>query len=316
MAKKKQFDWTTHTKPARILSPAQEAAFSAGVLQPLLDAALEDPAVRFEIRARSANLYRDGVSLLRVTGDGPFIAEVDNGGAIVRSEIDSAEAERLAALLGIQSEEPAPRRAVLHALAAANAGADLFADELVIVDTEYNLGQRKLDLVGLHRSEGVTGPGGFANPVLVFGDVRCCGQTLTGNSGLAAVGADLAEFAKALSGDHLARAKSEIADLVTQKVRLGLLPADLELRGFTDELPELLVVFSEFDVADPAHDRPLIDLAEKLAARHYPAGKLLFAHYLDTPGFGEPEMALREGEVVSYRAFKAYRQAARAGSSE
>lgn len=314
MAKKKQFDWRTHSKPARGLTAAQEAGFTTGPLRPLLDAVLADPAYRMEIRPRAAHLYRDGVSLLRVTGEGPFIAEVDatDTGAPARMELSSAE--QTDALLGrliVPEGDERPRRAVLHALSSANSGTDLFSDELVIIDTEYNVGQRKVDLVGLRRSEGVTGPGGFANPGLVFADVRCCGQTLTGNSGLAAVVADVAEFAKALSGEHLRRAQAELVALTAQKVRMGLLPEALELRGFTDALPEVLVLFSDFDVADPAHDRPLIDLAEKLAARHYPAALLTFAYYAETPESGDADMALREGEIVSYREFKTYRHQAR-----
>lgn len=314
MAKKKQFDWKTHSKPVRALSEAQEQALLGGTLRPLLDAALSDPRYRLEIRPRASHLYLEGTSLLRVTGDGPFIAEVDSaGGPAIRSELTDSEASShlVRSTSDAAGSVPMPRRAVLHALAGANQGTDLFGDELVVIDSEYNVGPRKMDLVALRRSEGVTGPGGFANPVLVFIDVRTGTQPLTGNTGLAAAAADFAEFAKALSGEHLERAKAELAALTAQKVRLGLLPAELELRGFTDEPPELLIVFSEYDVLNEVHDRAMIELAEKLAARHYPAGRLYFAHYIDTPLPGEEGMSLREGEVVSYREFKSYRQAGR-----
>lgn len=313
MAKKKQFDWRTHSKPVRGLSAAQEAALVGGALRPLLDLALSDASYRLEVRPRSAILYRSGTSLVRISGEEPFIAEVESSdGGVERREIGSAEQTTgLVADLNAMSAATPNRRGVLHALASVNSGGDLYADELVVIDTEYNVGQRKVDLVALRRSEGVTGPGGFANPVLVFGDVRCCGQSLTGNAGLASVAADVAEFAKALSGEHLARAHAELVDLVAQKVRLGVLPPELEVRAITDALPELLVVFSDYEVTDPVHDRALIDLAEKLAARHYPAGRLTFAHYVETPEPGDHSMALREGEVVGYRDFKAYRHAER-----
>lgn len=312
MAKKKQFDWRTHSKPVRGLSATQEAALVGGELRPLLELALSDASYRLEVRPRSASLYRHGTMLVRITGDGPFVAEVESPGGIERREIATVgQSTGLADELHAMVPSAPNRRAVLHALASVNSGGDLYSDELIVVDTEYNVGQRKVDLVALRRSEGVTGPGGFANPVLVLGDVRCCGQSLTGNAGLASVAADVAEFAKALSGEHLARAHAELVDLVAQKVRIGVLPPELEVRAITDALPELLVLFSDFDVTDPSHDRALIELAEKLAARHYPAGRLTFAHYIETPEPGDHSMALREGEVVGYRDFKAYRQAER-----
>lgn len=320
MSKKKQFDWKTHSKPARLLSAAQEQGLLQGDLSSVLRYALDDPSARLEIRPRAVNLYRDGASLMRLTGDGPFTAELDSvtGGPPERVQV--ADASDVAGLLAqlqemhagaVDSSQATSRRSQLHAVASANSGGDLWNDELVVVDTEYNLGQRKLDLVALRRTEGVTGPGAFANPELIFVDVRCCGQTMTGNAGPAAVGSDFAEFAKALGGEHLQRAKEEIVALVGQKIRLGLLPANLELRGFDEKLPELLVLFVAENVADARHTEPIAALHEKLTSRRFPAELLTFGHYAAAPEFGDHGAALREGDVMNYREFKAYRQSLR-----
>ncbi len=319
---KRQFDWRTYSKPERILSPAQEDAFSAGILRPLLDLASTGPEFRFDIRARSANVYYRGASLVRVSGEGPFVAEIDNaGGGVERFEI-AAAADVSAVLARIQEDrdsldealaagtEQRNERAYEMAIAAGNDGADLWEDALVVIDTEYALGKRKIDLVALGRTEGVTGPGGFANPLLVFVDLRVPGQPIGGSGGLAAVAGDLAEFVKALGGEHLQRTREELTALVAQKVRLGLLPADLEVRAIDDRMPQLLVAFAEYDIAEPVHDVAIIELHEKLTARHFPTERLRFVDFTMVPPDGDG-LALGPDDAMNYREFKAYRTSGR-----
>lgn len=320
---KRAFDWRTYSKPVRLLTQTQETEFRTGMLRPLLDWADGDPRSRFEIRARSAGLYHRGVSLARIGGDGPFTAEIEIAEAAQPERVALPDDASVAALVERLQETrwaidvaaqkgtaERNRRSYAHAIASGNAGGDLDSDAMVVVDADYALGRRKLDLVAIMRSEGVTGPGGFANPDLAFIDVRVPGQSLTGPAGLAAVADDLADFGKALSGEHVLRAAAEITDLVAQKVRLGLLPAELDVRSVMDTLPHLIVAFAEADPTPTVNDPAIVELQERLAARHYPTHRLHFLHFTTVPEDGDG-LAVEEGDAMDYREFKSYRYAGR-----
>lgn len=325
MAKKQQtkraFDWRTYSKPDRELTEAQEFAFTEGVLAPVLSLAAERPQTRFEIRARSAQLYHRGASVARITGDGPFVAEMESGdGVIARRPVETPAdvaalveslRERFAALdAAAVSGAPRSKRDYAASIATGNSGDDLFADDIVVVDLDYSAGKRRFDLMAVVRTEGVTGPGGFSNPMLAFIDLRTPGQSLTGNNGLSAVAADLAEFAKALGGDHLERTRLEIADLVAQKVRLGLLPEELDVRALDDRMPRFIVAFAEYGIESAEHDAAIVELHDRLAARHFPTERLAFVDFTVVPDDGDG-IALSAEHVMSYREFKAYRTAGR-----
>ena len=249
-----------------------------------------EPLLALEIRARAASLYYRGVSLGRISGDGPFVAELDAVGAAGAERLSLVDADDVSALLGrietacaAVDSKPGTTTTALSVTTSRcsrprTAGGDLFASEYLFVDLEYTYGKRRYDLVALRRTEGVTGPGGFANPRLVLVDARCAGQSLTGQNGLDAVGGDVADFAKALGGAHLERARIEMAELAAQKVRLGLLPADLEVRGIDDGMPEFLVLFANYEgIEDSRHDAAIIALHDRLNARHFPTDRLRFA---------------------------------------
>lgn len=320
---KRAFDWRTYSKPARLLTPSQEAAFIDGPLSPLLAWASGDPLSRFEVRARSAGLFHRGVSVARISGEGPFIAELDavEGAAPQRLELPDEAAvaafelhlDGVRQAIDLSAEADGAQRnhrSYAHGIAAGNAGQDIDADALVVVDSDYSLGRRKLDLVALLRSTGVTGPGGFATPDLAFIDVRVPGQSLTGPGGLAALADDLADFGKALSGEHVRRAEIEIAELTWQKMRLGLLPESLDVRSVSEALPHLIVAFAETDPTSPALDEAIVGLQERLASRHYPTHRLRFVHFTKVPEDGDGA-ALGEGDAMDYREFKSYRYAGR-----
>lgn len=323
MAKKAQtkraFDWRTYSKPARLLTSAQEEAFGGGMLAPLLEWAAADARTRVEIRSRQAAFYHRGVSLARVQGDGPHLAEFEAAAGSAPERVEIASAEDVAELerrlehtrsecdRSLDSGDTARNhRGFASAIAQGNRGDDLWADALIVADADYSLGRRKLDLVALLRTEGVTGPGGFANPDLAFIDVRVPGQSLTGPAGLAAVADDLADFCKALSGDHLRHTEAEIGELVAQKVRLGLLPAELEVRGISQGMPHLIIAFAESDPRPPACDAAIVELHDRLAARHFPTHRLRFLHFTQVPEDGDG-LALEPGDAAGYREFKAYR---------
>lgn len=322
--KQRQFDWTTYSKPARILTDAQEESLSAGLLRPLLSAIIADPSMRLDVRARSVNLYYRGSSLLRLTGE-PMVAEFEpaGGGALERVSLTTpSDVETLLGRIGTArdavdgslAEGNAPgRRAVLQALADANGGGDLFASEYVVVDLEYTYGKRRYDLIAIKRTEGVTGPGGFSNPRLTFVDVRCCEQGLGGTNSLEAVGGDLADFTKAIGGSHLERAKLELAELIAQKVRLGLLPAELELRALDHGLPELLIVFVGYEkLIERDSDSAIIALHERLSSRHFPTEHRL--RFVDLPPAAaektvgpDADLMIRDDDLMTYRQLKEYR---------
>ena len=328
---KREFDWRSYTKPARLLSAEQEAALSGGVLAPLLQLALTQPGLTFEIRARQAILYSHGASLVRLRGAAsPFVAEIDVNLRLPKAQRASSEtlethslesdADVTALLNELASlnvslarwaaEEGAPSvREHLTRFASANAGS-VPEDELIVVDIEYQYGRRRFDFVGMRRAAGVGGAGAFSTPRMVVGELRSPGRPLTRNSSLAAFGSDAAEFVHALAGEHLIRAKAELADLVAQKVRLGLLPADLPFMRFTEDLPELLVVFTDPEFTEPALDAPIAELHDKLVARKFPTELLTFAATGEAAAAfgGDAEDRILEDDVMSYREFRGFRK--------
>lgn len=325
-ATKRAFDWRTYSKPPRLLSAEQESALTGdGDLVPLLAWTLSDPLTRFEVRARTVGIYHRGSSLARISGEPPRLsAEVEPGGGspAARIAIETPEAvtgliealEALRSSVDAEMEsgaEPRRHRSYVTAFARGNAGADLFADQIVILDSEYAIGRRKIDLVGVIRTEGVTGPGGFSSPALVFVDVRSPQRPVTGNNGPAAVASDLADYAKALAGEHRDRTGYEMVRLAEQKVRLGLAPTDLDIRSVREGMPWLVVAFCDIDPTDRACDSAIHELHDKLAAKHFPVEqRLRFVHLTSAPEDGEG-LAVGVDDLMTYREFKSYRTSGR-----
>ena len=321
---KREFDWRSYTKPARLLSPEQEVALAEGVLAPLLKLALERPDVRPEIRARQLALYCRGAMLFRVrSGEAGFVGEIDANVRLPRSErsgneqletwpLDTdedvlsavTELNTLCELTASFADPAEPsERGVLHAFADANTSGD---GDLVVIDTEYQYGKRRFDFVAMKRAEGVAGPGGFTTPRLVVGQFKSAPRPFAGSSGLAPYVADFADFARALGGSHLALAKTELADLFSQRQRLGLAQADIPLRHLTEDDPLYLVVLAGFPVADAMLDTPLVEMHEKLVAKHYSPDLLRLTAIEDL--VDPAHLRLSADELMTYREFKGYRK--------
>lgn len=321
---KREFDWRSYTKPVRLLSEDQETALSVGVLSPLLSLARDRADARLEIRARQAALYCRGTLVLRVRGaESPFVGEIDGNVRLPRAERSNTEqietwplssADEVAAVLAevvslcdltatFADGTELPERGVLHSFAEANSAGD---GDLVVIDTEYQYGKRRFDFVAMKRAEGVAGPGGFTTPRLVVGQLKSAPRPLGGTSGLSVYAADFAEFARALGGTHLAKAKDELGELFAQKQRLGLVPADIPFRHLTEDDPEYLVVLAGFSAADEGLDPPLIEMHEKIVTRHYRPELLRLADV------GDPRSAtalrLSAADLMTYREFKGYRK--------
>jgi hypothetical protein len=335
---RREFDWRTYTKPARLLTPEQEEAFADGRLSPLLQWAQIHDSVRFEIRARQAAIYHSGTMLLRIRGaEPPFVGEIDANVRLPRNERSGAErletwplssAGEVDAVLAeldtlrdysVQSGAGAPcsERGVLHAFAQANDGRLGETARYLIADTEFQYGKRRFDFVGMRRAEAVGGAAGFTTPRLVFGQLKSGERPLSGASGVIAHAADFADFAQALGGAHLAAARAELDELVTQKLRLGLLDASVPFRHFPEDDPEYLLVFSGYDLASSALDTPLAEMHDKLVARHCRPELLRFVGLDDAQAEADtPPLWLGSDDALSYREFKSYRKRLRAADAD
>jgi hypothetical protein len=325
---KREFDWRSYSKPARLLTAEQEDALSGGLLRPLLDLALSCLGVSLEIRARQATLYYRGVSLARITGaTEPFSASIDANLRLPRSERPGTEqletwplatAEQVSAFVGelaalrtlldgFAAEEPISARERLTAFAAANRVTPESA-ELLVVDLEYQYGRRRFDFVAMRRASSVGGPGAFTTPRLVIGELYTGHRFPTAVGGMTSFGADAAEFAHALSQEHLMRAQAELGELAAQRTRLGLLP-ETPFSHFAEGLPELLVAFTDPRFFESAFDAPLAELHDRLVARHYPTELLRLSAVGEArPESDDASLAVGEDELLHYRAFKGMRK--------
>lgn len=323
---KREFDWRAYSKPARLLTPEQESAFSSGILRPFLELALGDDGVSLEIRARQATLYYRGSSLVRITGaQPPFSASIDANVRLPRADRPGAEqletwplqtAEQVSACVeelarlravldGFAAEEPVSAREHLTSFARANRVAPESA-ELIVVDIEYQYGRRRFDFVAMRRATSVGGAGAFTTPRLAIGELHT-GSRQPGGV-LTSFGADAAEFAHALSQEHLVRAKTELGDLVRQRQRLGLLP-ETPFTHFAEGMPELLVAFTEPAFVTPVFDAPLSELHDRLIARRFPVELLrLAAIGAARPESDDASLSVTEDDLLPYRAFKGMRK--------
>ena len=327
---KREFDWREYSKPARVLTTAQESELLGGFLRPLLDLALADTALNLHIRARQATLYHRGVSLVRLSGaEPPFTAQIDANLRLPRAERTGAErleswplsdAESVSKLLGevralcefadsLAAEEGAtPARNVLMRFAEANGPHVSHSAELVVVDVEYQYGKRRFDFVAMRRATGVGGLGAFTTPRLVIGELFTGDRAPSSPAGLTTFGAEAAQFAHALSGEHLERAKTELTALAAQKIRLGLLAPDIPFSHFAAGSPELLVAFTTPSFSDASIDAPIAELHDRAVARHFPAELIEFAAVGDARPDDDHSLEVAEDDVLPYRAFKGMRK--------
>ncbi len=334
---RREFDWRSYTKPPRILSDEQAESLLGGVLAPLLDWAKRHASVRFEIRSRQAAIYFDGMMLLRIRGaEHPFVGEVDSNVRLPRSDRTGAEqleywplssASEVAAAVAeldelrelserLSAGEPPSERSVLHAFATANDGRSGSDSRYIVADTEFQYGKRRYDFVAMRRADAVGGLGAYTSPRMVFGQLKSNGRPLSGTSGIVAHAADYAEFAQALGGLHIASARRELDALVQQKLRLGLFSEDLPFRHFPEDDPEYLLVFSGYDLASETLDAPLVQMHDKLVARHCRPELLRFAEVdAERSTHGASPLWLGADEALSYREFKRYRKELRSADS-
>ena len=97
-------------------------------------------------------------------------------------------------------------------------------------------------------------------------------------------------------------------ELALQRQRMGLSPAT-PFSHFADGSPELLAAFVDPRFIEPAFDGPLSELHDRAVARHFPTDLLHFAAVGPArPESDDRSLAVREDDVLPYRAFKGMRK--------
>jgi hypothetical protein len=277
MTTKQQVDLDTYRKSPRLLAEPMEAALTpGGGLHPVLVAVAHDHRLRLDIRHRRFNVYYGGGTLMRVDGrERPWALHFDEkyfkGGALQPptlptqfSAIANADAwvqafpYLIAGMDDWWARHPKIERAHCQAMAAANSGmAGPPPADYLVLDLEYQWAQRRFDMVAARRRPTEHDATGWAEPDLVFVEVKSDYSACSGISGLGDHARDYCDIITAHGGLRAQGIKLEFEDVIAQKVRLGLLDPSLGVRRFSPAVPELLVVFVDLDPNVPPLLAPL-----------------------------------------------------------
>jgi hypothetical protein len=267
MTTKQQVNLNTYPKIPRLLAEPMEAALSpGGDLHPVLVAVAKDDRLRLDIRDRRFNVYYGGGNLMLVDGrKSPWALHFDKkyfkGGTPKPptlppqfSSIDDADdwvlafPELIAGMDKWWKQHPKGERAYCQEMAAANSrmAGPPPADYLVL-DLEYQWAQRRLDMIAAKRRPTKKDATGWAEPDLVFVEVKSEYLACYGKSGLGDHARDYRDIITASDGQRVRDIKLEYENVIAQKTRLGLLGGSLGFRCFSPAVPELLVVFVDLD---------------------------------------------------------------------
>jgi hypothetical protein len=277
MTTKQQVDLDTYWKRPRLLAEPMEAALGpGGGLHPFLVAVADDHRLRLDIRDRRFNVYYGGGNLMRVDGrKSPWVLHFDGkyfkGGALRPptlptqfSAIDDAHAwvqafpDLIAGMKDWWTRHPKVERTHCQAMAAANSGtAGPPPADYLVLDLEYQWAQRRFDMVAAKRRPAEDDATGWAEPDLVFVEVKSDYSACSGKSGLGDHARDYRDIITARGGRGAQEIKLEYEHVIAQKVRLGLLDPSLGVRRFSPAVPELLVVFVDLDPNVPSLLAPL-----------------------------------------------------------
>ena len=315
-----EFDWGIYKKALRRLTPAQEEALGGGRLRPLLDYVLAEPEVRFDIRPNAANIYYDGGSLLQLKNGTrrPFTGTFSRGyigekgydesllDCLAASEFEVRGFEKRRRQMREHDGEGYKRaeRRIQQFIARANGGQSLAeAADFIVIDIEYANARRKFDLVLFDCSQ-------LPRPRLIFCELKCRSGALKGIAGLQRHGADFGDFLRAGGGRHVELCKREYAGVIGQKQRLGLLSADLGFEEFSDEQPQFLVLFADYDVCRNELRTPLAGLRAEVEQRLGNLELLKFAHFPKVDHGSKELLRLRREQVMDSSEFDVYRKRA------
>jgi hypothetical protein len=101
---------------------------------------------------------------------------------------------------------------------------------------------------------------GWAEPDLVFVEVKSDYRACSGKSGLGVHARDYRDIITAHGGNRAQEIKTEYEHVVGQKVRLGLLGPSIGVRRFSPTVPELLVVFVDLEPDERILHAPLAEV--------------------------------------------------------
>ena len=282
MTTKQDVDLGAYRKSPRLLAKPMEADLGpGGGLYPILEAVAKDHRLRLDIRDRRFNVYYGGGNLMLVDGRKlPWVLHFNKkyfkGGTpqpptlpTQFSAIDDAHAwvqafpDLIAGMEDWWTRHPKGERAHCQAMAAANSGmAGPPSADYLVLDLEYQWAQRRFDMVAAKRRPTKDDATGWAEPDLVFVEVKSDYSACSGISGLGDHARDYQDIIKAPGGRRAQEIMLEYEHVITQKVRLGLLNRSLGFRRFSPAVTELLVVFVGLDPNAPSVRVPLIKVKE------------------------------------------------------
>lgn len=297
MTTKQRVNLNTYPKIPRLLAKPMEVALGpGGALHPVLVAVAKDRRLRLDIRDRRFNVYYGGGNLMLVDGrKSPWVLHFDEkylkGGSLKPptlptqfSAIDDANAwvqafpELIAGMEDWWTRHPKGERAHCQAMATANSGiAGPPSADYLVLDLEYQWAQRRFDMIAAKRRPTKKDATGWAEPDLVFVEVKCEYPACYGKSGLGDHARDYRDIITAMdsvSAQYI-KIKEEYENLIAQKTGLGLLDVSLGFTRFSVSIPELLLVFVDLDPNVPKLLAPLGEVRE-VSDEFGDAGKIRF----------------------------------------
>lgn len=289
MTNKKQVDLDTYRnkKKPRLLAEAMEMALRPeGALRPVLDEIIKDDELRLDIRERRFNVYFQGGNLMRVDGrrqpwELHFDEKYFKGGApqtpkdlpMQFSTIDDAHAwvNKFSYLkAGMTNWWTQPRhrkgeRVHCQQMATTNSSmAGAPSADYLVLDLEYEWAKRRFDMIAAKRRPTENDMSGWAEPDLVFVEVKSDENACCHNSGLLDHAVDYRDIIMSGGGQSSKNIKIEFQNVIAQKTRLGLLGASLGFKRFFSAVPELLVVFVNLDPNKPLVQKALAKIRDEL----------------------------------------------------
>jgi len=278
MTTKQEVNLEIYQKAPRMLEEPMEVALGpGGGLHQILVAVAGDDRLRLDIRDRRFNVYYGGGNLMRVDGrKSPWELHFDEkyfkGGTLqppvlppnfLTTDDACAWVQAFPKLIaGMEywwSLHPKGEKAHCQAMAATNSGTAQSGDYLVL-DLEYQWAQRRFDMVAAKRRLTEDDATGWAEPDLVFVEVKCTCGACSDTSGLSAHANDYRDIIKAKKGGAVHDIKLEFETVVAQKVRLGLFDRSLGFMRFSPKVSELLLVLIDIDPNASSMKKPLSEV--------------------------------------------------------
>lgn len=129
--------------------------------------------------------------------------------------------------------------------------------DYLVLDSEYQWAHRRLDMVAAKRRPTEDDATGWAEPDLVFVEVKSEYSACHDKAGLGDHARDYRDIITSSKGRHVQEIKLEYENVIAQKSRLGLLHKSLGFRKFSKAVPELLLVFVDLHLNVPSLLAPL-----------------------------------------------------------